>query len=306
MPKRTRKQPEEEVPVAAQESDVEKDDSDLEDSDIDEINVDFEYFDPQPIDFHALKNLCNQLFGPDKIHFNTSELSDLILSQPLLGSTVKVDGHESDPYAFLTVLNMNTHQDKEVIKQLKAYILEKARGNAALHGKLEKLLSPGAKTHLGLVLSERLINMPPQIVPPMYRMLVEEIEWAVEDEEPYQFDAFLVFSKTYTELASGLVSDEDEDEDEDGEEKPKKKNKMALAMKRKKSKQPTKESFYYHIEDKLLQEIAGPEARVTFQYTTKPGEELDSYGIRPQGEMMLIPREEMLKAVPELEGACTY
>ncbi|ODQ52177.1 hypothetical protein SAICODRAFT_38130, partial [Saitoella complicata NRRL Y-17804] len=265
--------------------------------DIDEINVDFEYFDPQPIDFHALKNLCNQLFGPDKIHFNTSELSDLILSQPLLGSTVKVDGNESDPYAFLTVLNMNTHQDKDVIKQLKKYILEKSRSNSALHAKLEKLLSPTAKTHLGLVLSERLINMPPQIVPPMYRMLVEEIEWAIEDKEPYQFDAFLVFSKTYTELASGLVSDEDDDEEEE-EKQPKKKNKMA--MKKKKSKQPSKESFYYHIEDKLLQEIAGPEARVTFQYTTKPGEELDSYGIRPQGELMLIPREEMLKAVPEL------
>jgi protein BCP1 len=32
------------------------------------------------------------------------------LSQPLLGSTVKVDGNETDPYAFLTVLNLETHK----------------------------------------------------------------------------------------------------------------------------------------------------------------------------------------------------
>jgi protein BCP1 len=42
--------------------------------------------------------------------FNLSELADIILSQPLLGSTVKVDGNETDPYAFLTVLNLETHK----------------------------------------------------------------------------------------------------------------------------------------------------------------------------------------------------
>lgn len=38
------------------------------------------------------------------------ELADLILSQPLLGTTVKTDGIESDPYAYLSVLNMHVHQ----------------------------------------------------------------------------------------------------------------------------------------------------------------------------------------------------
>lgn len=75
------------------------------------VNVEFEWFDPDAeIDFHGIKNLTRQLFDADAELFNLSELADLILSQPLLGSTVKVEGKETDPYAFLTVLNLQEHK----------------------------------------------------------------------------------------------------------------------------------------------------------------------------------------------------
>lgn len=75
------------------------------------VNVEFEWFDPQPaVDFHGIKLLIRQLFETDAPLFELSALADLILSQPLLGSTVKVDGNESDPYAFLTVLNLQEHK----------------------------------------------------------------------------------------------------------------------------------------------------------------------------------------------------
>ncbi len=68
-------------------------------------------FDPQPAhDFHGLKTLLRQLFDVDGDLFDLSALTDLILAQPLLGSTVKVEGNESDPYAFLSVLNLQTHR----------------------------------------------------------------------------------------------------------------------------------------------------------------------------------------------------
>jgi protein BCP1 len=78
---------------------------------MDMLDVEFEWFDPQPeVDFHGLKSLCRQLFDTDAQLFDLSALVDLILSQPLLGSTVKVDGKESDPFAFLTVLNLHEHR----------------------------------------------------------------------------------------------------------------------------------------------------------------------------------------------------
>lgn len=78
---------------------------------MDMLDVEFEWFDPQPaVDFHGLKSLLRQLFDADAQLFDLSALADLILSQPLLGSTVKVDGNETDPYAFLSVLNLQEHK----------------------------------------------------------------------------------------------------------------------------------------------------------------------------------------------------
>lgn len=49
---------------------------------------------------------------------------------------------------------------------------------------MQELLDPAglqSQNHVGFVFSERLINMPVQIMPPTYRMLQEELSWAVED-----------------------------------------------------------------------------------------------------------------------------
>ena len=62
------------------------------------------------MDFVALKRLIIQLFQADADLLKPHELAELILSQPLVGTTVKTDGKESDPYAFLTVLNMHVHK----------------------------------------------------------------------------------------------------------------------------------------------------------------------------------------------------
>ena len=74
------------------------------------MDIDFEFFDPiADIDWHGVKRLLTQLLQADAPLFHLHLLTDLILSQPLVGSTVKCDGRESDPYAFLSVLNLNVH-----------------------------------------------------------------------------------------------------------------------------------------------------------------------------------------------------
>lgn len=78
--------------------------------------MDFEWFDPQlEYDFHGIKTLLQQLFDVDAQLFELSALTDLILAQPLLGSTVKVGDEETkanatDAYAFLSVINLQEHQ----------------------------------------------------------------------------------------------------------------------------------------------------------------------------------------------------
>ena len=202
------------------------------------LDVNFSFFDPQPQDYHSIKLLLSQLLG--HVDAATGDLdlagvTDLVLEQKLVGSTVKTDSgedddkaNEGDPYAVLTVLNLNVHkvslypvllergdfafslslarcgfcihteislpphQDKPAISSLIKYLLSKldSPASSAFHAQLSALLqnpvgeeaeAKKQQQHVGLVLSERMVNMPTQIVPPMYRMLQEELQWAVED-----------------------------------------------------------------------------------------------------------------------------
>jgi len=72
-------------------------------------------------------------------------------------------------------------KDHPSIKSLAEYFLSKANPNPAFRAALEDALASSSDNHVGLILSERLVNMPVQIVPPMYRMLADEIKWAVEE-----------------------------------------------------------------------------------------------------------------------------
>lgn len=245
------------------------------------VNVEFEWFNFKPeIDFHGLKSLLRQLLDVDNQLFDLSALADLILSQPTVGSTVKVDGEETDAYAFLTILNMHEHREKPIMKDLTRYIIEKSKTVEQLAG-LEGLI---ATNQVGLVLAERLINVPSEISPPMYGMLIDEIEAAVEDKEPYEFTHYLILSKTYHEIASVL----------DQEEKPRsKKNKAGRG---------NRETFYFHPEDEVLQRHALGHGN--YEYTKDEGEGMadskrafSEMGIKGQGSLILIEASKFERAV---------
>ncbi|KAF2844567.1 hypothetical protein T440DRAFT_315900 [Plenodomus tracheiphilus IPT5] len=271
MAKRKSQHDLEDLPDASDAGKTTKADDSGSDEDMDMVNVDFEWFDPQPaVDFHGIKTLLRQLLDVDNQLFNLSELTDLILAQPLLGSTVKVDGNETDPYAFLTVLNLTTHKDKQVIKNLTTYLSKKPPQTLA---QLPTLLSTPT-TQIGLILTERFINMPHEIVPPMYTMLLEEITWALQEAEPYAFTHYLVLSKCYTEVTSTLTSTD--------------------APKGKKSKKAdTGEVYYFHPEDEVLHQFAMGWGE--FEYDTPVDEgasdskrAFQELGVRPKGHLVLI------------------
>ncbi|KAK6085601.1 hypothetical protein SCUP515_00708 [Seiridium cupressi] len=255
---------------AAPDPDRMQEDESSDDEDFDIVNVDFEWFNFDPeIDFHGTKSLLRQLLDVDSQLFDISGLADLILSQNTIGSTVKVDGKETDPYAMLTALNVQEHKEKKPLADLVKYIGEKAKATESL-SQLPELLGSGK--HVGLVLSERLINMPSEISPPMYNLLIDEIEAAVEDKEPYEFSHYLILSKVYHEIESTLdVLDE---------------------RKKKKGKVADPAVFYFHPEDEVLARYAVASGSYTF---TKHSEAVadskrafQEMGIQPKGFLLLI------------------
>ncbi|EPS32424.1 Protein bcp1 [Penicillium oxalicum] len=245
------------------------------DDDVDMVNVEFEWFDPQPaVDFHGLKNLLRQLFDNDAQLFDLSALADLILSQPTLGSTVKVDGNESDPYAFLSVVNLQEHKDKPVIQSLINYFKEKSATSPAL-APLQNLLSQTPVPPIGLILTERMINMPTEVIPPMYNMLMEEIAWAIEDKEPYNFSHYLIISKNYVEIESKLDLEES---------RPQKKKKKAGE---------SAQRFFFHPEDEILERNAICAGGVEYTHKKDEGHSdskraFQDLGIQTNGSLILI------------------
>lgn len=250
------------------------------------INVDFELFNYDPeIDFHGVKTLLRQLLDVDAPLFDLSGLSDLIVQQNTIGSTCKVDDKANDAYAFLTVLNIQEHREKQPIAQLIQYLGEKATASPSL-ARVPELLASGQ--HVGLVLSERLINMPAEVIPPMWTMMAEEIQDAVDDEEPYEFTHYLVVSRTYHEVESTL---------HDGERK------------KKKAKEAASQTLYFHPEDEEMRKHAAAAGSYSF---TKDSEAVadskrafQELGVKSEGFMMLIEAsrfQEAIKAVGDYIG----
>ncbi|KIW94203.1 uncharacterized protein Z519_05519 [Cladophialophora bantiana CBS 173.52] len=254
------------------------------DEDFDVLDVDFEWFDPQPeYDFHGIKTLLQQLFDVDAQLFDLSALTDLILSQPTLGSTVKVDGNETDAYAFLSVLNLQEHREKPFMNKILQYLLSKAKSKPTL-APLAELLSQATVPPIGMILTERLINVPAEVVPPMYTMLLEEMEWAIQDGEPYNFSHYLILSKTYTEVASKLDAEDDP---------PKKKKKSASN---------SFETMYFHPEDEVLHRHAICYSGFDYSIQQDEGHSdskraFQELGIKPQGHAILIAGDKFKDAV---------
>ena len=113
-----------------------------------------------------------------------------------MGTSIKTEGMESDPFAILSVINLTNNLNVAVIKQLIEYILNKTKFKTEFNIILKKLLTNqndttrDRKFKTGLIISERFINMPVEVIPPMYKMLLQEMEKAEDAHENYEFDYF--------------------------------------------------------------------------------------------------------------------
>lgn len=256
-------------------------------SDLDEnsfLNVDFEFFSPRLTDVYTLRNLLRQLMGPDSNYLDLFSLSDLISRQIHVGSTVKVDGIEGDPFAFLTVINLNYHQEKLFIKQILSYIMSKISLNKEFY-EMFNMLMKASDSNLGLILSERLVNMPTQIIPPMYEMLFEEIEWALEDKEPYNFSHYIILSRSCQQQKSKR-----------GHLKKKRKD-ICDAL-----------TLYFHPEDEIFKKKSL--YNITYKYgkSDKDSDSMRSFqnpGMRVQGELMMISKDKLKEAIDDLKSMFT-
>lgn len=231
---------ESEIDISSTDSDSEdKDDAENEDDKEEIVNIDFDFYNGNPdVDFHALKNLSRQLFGPQESNrIQLSALADLMLASPM--TTIKTDGPESDPYCFLSFIDYKENSTSDYAKYL-------SKVDSRLATFLQTLDNTGNK-RCALVMSERLINMPPEVVPPLYKITLEDVSQHLGDGKTYDF--YVIVSRKYE-----VNFDMDEDLSNPQQDRSKKRVK-------------NDEIDYFHEEDRFFEKYA----KIHFQSDAKKG-----------------------------------
>lgn len=244
---------EDDLTFAAKGSDDEDDDDDS-DEDMEDaaapagkdersVNVEFVFSDPRESHFHSVKQFLLSYLPPTQ-PFNVSGLADAIVNQVATGTMVCVEG-EDDVYGFITALSLKRYEAENSVQQVLQYVTKKCPVDD-----LPRFQSILSSKSVGLLVNERMVNLPYQLVPAIHSALHEDIEWAIENEETpelrrsFQFDYFLVLSSCSVEKSGASGS----------------KNKGKKA----KTQYEQTAKFYHNFEDEFLEQ----EADVAFAFDT--------------------------------------
>ncbi|XP_020500383.2 protein BCCIP homolog [Labrus bergylta] len=177
-----------------------------------EVIVDFEAHTILSSDYNGIKKLLQQVFL--KAHVNTAEMTDLIIQQSHVGSVIKQaevpeDSDDDDPdevFGFISMLNLTERKDVQCVEEVKELIVDQCEKNStpSMTEQLEQILSDTSKP-VGLLLSERFINVPPQIALPLHKQLQDEIAEAQRTNKPSgRCHYCLMISKTCKETSKNI------------------------------------------------------------------------------------------------------
>eukprot|EP00727_Mastigamoeba_balamuthi_P006164 m51a1_g2167 hypothetical protein (301) ;mRNA; f:53282-54184 len=162
----------EEAPMRESESDSEPESGSSSDLDSassgSDVDVDFDLFNQREYDFLALRALLSGLLGGRA--YDVGGLADLVVRCPV-GSVVKSDGEAGDALGVACVLDMSASE--RAMAEVRAHVVaSSAPGAGAELDRARRVLAGG---RVGLVLNERLVNMPAQVAPAMLRTLFDEV-----------------------------------------------------------------------------------------------------------------------------------
>ncbi|CAL4079118.1 unnamed protein product, partial [Meganyctiphanes norvegica] len=108
------------------------------------------------------------------------------------------DAHQV--FGVSTILNLTSRKDEAPIAGLRSALVEKCGTNAtdSTNHLIRDILGNESK-HIGLLISERLVNLPPQFALPVFESMLKEVEKAKSKNMPYDFAYVVMICKVYKE-----------------------------------------------------------------------------------------------------------
>jgi len=197
-----------------------------------EIQVDFEARSPQDCDFHGIVNLLRQMMrsnaGSNSSSVNVSDLANHLIAQRNVGSVItqshddmddddsdeeqennaggannasSTNGHSNDMlepnnevFGVGTVVRLTRGQEQNSIaEQIISHLLVNTARSEKAAALRAFFSTPG--NDVGFLISERIINMPPQISVPLYETLANEIRKARAKNLPFNFTHYVMISR---------------------------------------------------------------------------------------------------------------
>lgn len=168
-----------------------------------EIQVEFEARTPEERDLPGIISLLRQCFrGSDEV--DLSVLAKFVMKQRSVGSVVTqspsdstddededdLAGTDGEVFGLATIVRL---RDTEVSDQIRRH-LNQAVLSTDPRGQLARILN-NPDADVGLIISERIINMPPQISVPLYQTLSNEVKKAKAKNLPFNFTHYALISK---------------------------------------------------------------------------------------------------------------
>lgn len=168
-----------------------------------EIQVEFEARTPEERDYPGIVSLLKQCFrGSQEVDLAT--LAKFIMKQRSVGSVVTqspsdstddeddddLGGTDGEVFGLATIVRLkNTEVADMIVRHL-----TKAVSTTDTRGQLSRLLN-SSESDIGLIISERIINMPPQISVPLFQTLSNEVKKAKAKNLPFNFTHYVLLSK---------------------------------------------------------------------------------------------------------------
>jgi protein BCP1 len=163
------------------------------------INIEFLFSPIRENYFHNIKTLIKPIFEFEKV--NISGVAELILSQrEEVGTAIKteeegeVGNDDVDILAIQTLINLRL--DNQTVTDLRNFILSKIE--AYLKDEQREIALKIMNSYrTGLLINERAINLPMQLIPPLLNLLIEDISDYKHDygNDKYDADYVIVISK---------------------------------------------------------------------------------------------------------------
>jgi len=164
-----------------------------------EVEVEFEVKVIEEFDYKTINNYLTYLIQNKS--FDSRKMTDIILKQEYLGSCIR-QAEDEDCFGFITAINLNFHKSELFVVQIQNFIINNAPGNQKNHW---NNIVYGER--IGLLISERLVNIPNGLVPSLHETIYEEIQWAIEDRNDFEFENIIYITMFGHDDPEGLVLD---------------------------------------------------------------------------------------------------